>query len=435
MNQAQATPDNAVRRAAFVLLKDALSRERTEEGEWTEHPDFLKLEPQGRGACLNLALTTLRHLGSIDAVLAARMTKQPKGSHRAALHLLRLGTAELLWLNTPAYAAVNSYVGLTRSQGFEALTGLVNAVLKRISEIGAAELASLDMAKLDTPVWMWQRWSRAYGEEQVRKIAAMHLHEPPLDITVKDAPEGWAERLDAHLLPTGSLRRMKTGRVGELPGYEEGAWWVQDAAAALPVKLFGDIKGKRALDMCAAPGGKTAQLAASGAHVTALERTPSRLLRMQHNLDRLRLEAECLEIDAHDYMPHDPFDCVLLDAPCTATGTIRRHPEIAWMRSMDDVARLAGAQHSLLAHAATLTAPGGLLVYATCSLEPEEGERQATKFLEDHPHFIRIPADAESLGVPAHWIDAAGQLRVLPGYWEERGGVDGFFATLLRRGD
>lgn len=433
MNQAS-PPDNPVRHAAFVLLRDALTHEQAHDGEWTDHQEFLKLEPAGRAACLNLALTTLRHLGSIDALLAARMTKQPKGSHRAVLHLLRLGTAELLWLGTPPYAAVNSYVDLTRKQGFEALTGLVNAVLKRISEIGASELAALDMAKLDTPVWLWQRWIRAYGEDNVRKMAAMHMREPALDISVKDAAADWVNPLEAELLPTGSLRRPKAGRVTELPGYEEGAWWVQDAAAALPVKLFGSCENKRVLDMCAAPGGKTAQLAAAGAHVTALDRSPSRLLRMEHNLHRLGLDAELVETDAHDYLPQAAFDCVLLDAPCTATGTIRRHPEIAWMRSIQDVAQLVEIQHSLLCRAAEFTAPGGTLVYATCSLEPEEGEAQIKRFLSDHPYFIAIPVDADALGIPRHWVNDAGSLRILPCYWEERGGIDGFFAAVLKKG-
>lgn len=426
--------ETAVRKTAFALLREALSKEHAQHAEWTEHPDFLQMEPRERAACLNLTLTVLRHMGSIDALLAARMTKQPKGSHRAVLHLLRLGTAELLWLNTPAYAAVNSYVDLTRKQGFDAMTGLVNAVLKRIGEIGASELARLDAAKLDTPVWLWQRWSAAYGEENVRRIAAMHLQEPPLDVTVREAPERWMPALEAEALPTGSLRRRKGGQVGELPGYAEGAWWVQDAAAALPVKLFGEVRGKRALDMCAAPGGKTAQLAAAGAQVTALEPASARLARLQSNLARLQLEAECVETDAREYAANAPFDCVLLDAPCTATGTIRRHPEIAWMRSAEDVARLSELQRHLLGSAAKLTASGGLLVYATCSLEPEEGERQVERFLTEHPYFIQIPADAASLGVPAHWIAGPGYLRILPSYWEERGGTCGFFAALMKRG-
>lgn len=434
MNQEASTPpDNAVRKAAFVLLREALNTERGEEGEWTEHADFLRLEPPERAACLNLALTALRHLGSIDSLLAKRMTRQPRGTHRAVLHLMRLGVVELLWLKTPDYAAVHSYVKITRQLGFDALTGLVNAVLKRISEIGAEELAALDIAKLDTPVWLWQRWSAAYGEEEVRRMAAMHAKEPPLDISISRFPDTWTAALDATLLPTGSLRRAKAGKVTELSGYDKGEWWVQDAAAALPVKLFGDIADKRVLDMCAAPGGKTAQLCAAGAQVTALERSSTRLMRMRHNLERLKMEAELVETDAHDYRT-TTFDAVLLDAPCTATGTLRRHPEIAWKRTPQDIARLDSIQHSLLAHAASLTAPGGLLVYSTCSLEPEEGEERIKKFLEEYPYFCLIPVSHAALGVPQHWVNPQGMVRVLPSYWEERGGVDGFFAALLRNG-
>lgn len=436
MNQASpATHDDVVRKAAFSLLREALSQERGEEGEWTEHKDFLKLSPQQRGSCLHLALTTLRHLGSIDALIARRMTREPKGAQRAVLHLLRLGVCELLWLNTPAYAAVNSYVELTKKLEFRTLAGMVNAILKRISESGANELAALDTAKLDMPAWMWQRWVKAYGEEAVRSIAAIHAQEPPLDISVKGEPADWAEALDATLLPTRSLRRMKTGRITELPGFEEGAWWVQDAAAALPVKLMGSIAGKRVLDMCAAPGGKTAQACAAGAHVTALERSPARALRLAHNLERLKLKATIIEGDAHDYTTSDTFDAVLLDAPCTATGTLRRHPEIAWKRTPQDSERLSHIQHSLLAHAAQLTNPGGVLVYATCSLEPEEGEDRIRKFVKEYPYFRLVPADAATLGIPAEWVNAEGMLRILPCFWQERGGMDGFFAAALRKGE
>lgn len=436
MNQASPTAsDDMVRKAAFSLLREALSLERGEDGEWTEHKDFLKLTPQQRGSCLHLTLTTLRHLGSIDALIARRMTREPKGAHRAVLHVLRLGVTELLWLNTPAYAAVNSYVELTKKLDFHALSGMVNAILKRISETGARELAALDMAKLDMPAWIWQRWAKAYGEEAVRHIAAIHAQEPPLDISVKGAPQNWAEALEATALPTGSLRRMKAGRIPDLPGFAEGAWWVQDAAAALPVKLMGTLTGKRVLDMCAAPGGKTAQACAAGAHVTALERSPARALRLAHNLERLKLEATIIEGDAHDYATSNTFDAVLLDAPCTATGTLRRHPEIAWKRTPQDIERLGRIQHSLLAHAAQLTSPGGLLVYATCSLEPEEGEERIRQFVKEYPYFTVVPADTSALGIPTDWVNTEGMLRILPCHWQERGGMDGFFAAALRKGD
>ena len=262
--------------------------------------------------------------------------------------------------------------------------GLVNAVLRRLAREGAERLAALDPAVLDTPPWLMARWSENYGEATARAIAGAHGHEPALDLTVKSDPETWAVRLDGRVLPTGSVRTVAHGAVTSLPGFAEGAWWVQDAAAALPARLFGNVDGLRVADLCAAPGGKAAQLAAAGARLTAVDRSPARLERLRGNLARLSLTAEFVCADVEEWTA-EPFDAVLLDAPCSSTGTIRRHPDVPWLKQPSDVATLAALQRRLIARAAALTKPGGILVYCTCSLEPEEGSRRSTNSWRARP--------------------------------------------------
>jgi 16S rRNA (cytosine967-C5)-methyltransferase len=393
------------------------------------------LPAERRGECRNLVLTALRNLGTINALLARRLSRPLADCPPPLLHLLQLGAAELLWLETPAYAAVHSYVELAKSGAGAKQGGLVNAVLKRLSEQGKEELAQRDIPRSNTPDWLWKRWCAAFGEDAARRMAEQHGHEAPLDLTLKRGEDAarWAELLEAELLPSGSLRRRNAGIITALPGFREGAWWVQDASAALPVQLMGAMDGLRALDLCAAPGGKTAQMAAAGAQVTALDRAPARLERVRENLTRLGLAAELIAADALNFRTPHPFPRVLLDAPCTATGTLRRHPEAAWQRKIQDVTRLAAAQKKLLAHAAALVAEGGTLVYSVCSLEPEEGERQVEEFLLGHPQFRLLAANAAAPHLPPEWVDAHGALRILPHYLGERGGMDGFYAAALMR--
>ena len=348
--------------------------------------------------------------------------------------ILLSAAAQLLFLATPPHAAISLAVDLCKADGgARRFAGLANAVLRRVASEGPALLAAQDAAVINTPDWLWQRWVGAYGDEKARAIAQSHLAEAPLDLTVKSDAAEWASRLGGHLLPSGSIRLLEShGPIEALPGYHDGAWWVQDAAAALPARLLGDVSGLRIADLCAAPGGKTAQLAAAGARVTAVEVSQDRLPRLQQNLERLHLQAELITADAEVWRPAQPFDAVLLDAPCTATGTIRRHPDIPWLKRATDIAPLAATQHRLLANAARMVRPGGKLVYCTCSLEPEEGIDQIARFLGQSPSWRIAPIDPSEIGADPAWITPEGCLRTLPCHaFEGFPGLDGFFAARL----
>ena len=403
-------------------------------GEGT--PRFLALPPGERALAYAIAGTTLRRLGTLRALVGQRLARGlPRKSGKLEAILLT-GAAQLLFLAVPAHAAVDLAVRTARAEkDAQAFAPLVNAVLRGISRDGLpAELA--EDACLDTPPWLMRRWADAYGAEAAARFAAAHRTEAALDLTVRSDPEAWAEKLGAELLPTGSLRLLAKGPVPALPGYEEGAWWVQDAAAALPARLLGDVAGLRVTDLCAAPGGKTAQLAAAGARVTAVDASPQRLERLGANLERLRLSAEIVAADARNFAA-EPFDAVLLDAPCSATGTIRRHPDVAWLKRESDLSGLTALQSELLDAAAKLVKPGGKLVYSVCSLEPEEGERQVEALLARNADFRLAPIAPAEIGGLAEPITPAGTLRALPTHMphaEPRlAGLDGFYAARLVR--
>jgi 16S rRNA (cytosine967-C5)-methyltransferase len=406
------------RRAARDLIAACLDERRPLEDALEALPR--RLDPRDRAAAQRIAAMVLRRLGSIEEVLSPYLRKEPPPPAR---HALRIGVAELLLLDTPPHAAVATAVALAP----KAFAGLVNAVLRKVATEGPAVLEGLDAARIDTPPWLWAAWHAAFGPA-VRAIAEAHRGPAPLDLTPAPgaAPPGGAE-----VLPTGSWRMAAGTRVTDLPGFAEGRFWVQDAAAALPALLLAPRAGERIADLCAAPGGKTAQLVAAGAAVTAVERDPSRAARLRENLARLHMAAEVVQADAASWTPPEPFDAILLDAPCTATGTIRRHPDVAHAKRPRDVASAAEAQARLLAAAARMLAPGGRLVFATCSLQPEEGEahlaRAAALGLADEPF-----APAELPGLPEA-ITPAGCLRTRPDLWAERGGMDGFFAARFRR--
>jgi len=314
--------------------------------------------------------------------------------------------------------------------------GLVNAVLRRVAREGAQFLAAVDTVALDTPQWLMARWVKTYGAETARAIAAANGTESALDLTVRNDAEHWASALGGRVLPTGSVRAIVHGPISQLPGYGEGAWWVQDAAAALPAKLFGDVRGRTVADLCAAPGGKTAQLALAGARVTVVDRSPKRLERLRSNLTRLRLSAETVIADATQWQA-GPFDAVLLDAPCSSTGTIRRHPDIPWLKRPADIAALAALQHRLVAQAVELTKPGGVLVYCSCSLEPEEGIEIVRNLLDRTRGLVRRPISADEVYGRSEWITADGDLRTLPCQLPDpdsrMAGLDGFYAARLQR--
>ncbi|OYW58083.1 MAG: MFS transporter [Azorhizobium sp. 32-67-21] len=401
--------------------------------------DMPGLEARDRALAFNILATTLRRLGTLRAVIRPCLTKGLPTSAPKLEAVLLVGAAQILFMDVPDHAAVGLSVDLARSDRTTAgFAGLVNAVLRRITREGPAQLAALDPFVTDIPDWLRRRWIAAYGEDKARAIAAVLLSPPPLDVTVKSDPEDWAARLSGEVLPTGSIRILEAGPVRALPGFDDGAWWVQDAAAALPVKLLGDVAGLHVADICAAPGGKTAQLAAAGARVTAVDRSPERLKRLSENLHRLKLSADVVAADAASFAG-GPFDAVLLDAPCTATGTLRRHPDIAWAKGEGDIATLAALQSRLLDAAANLVKPGGLLVYSTCSLEPEEGEAQIAALLARRSDLERVPVGAADGEAVAAFTTPQGDLRTLPCDWvrgePERSGLDGFFAARLRKRD
>jgi len=383
-----------------------------------------------------LVAKTLRRLGSLRALLASLLERGvPKETPLVEIALL-IGAVQILFLSVPDHAAVDTSVEIAnQDRAARRYAALVNAVLRRIVREGKDRISALDPL-IDTPPWLRERWIENYGAAEAKQIAAAHALEPPLDLSVKDDAPAWTARLEGLLLPTGTVRIAGHGPVPALPGYDEGAWWVQDAAAALPAKLFGEVAGLKVADLCAAPGGKTAQLAARSADVVAVDRSAPRLARLKGNMQRLRLACATVAADAGEWQG-GPFDAVLLDAPCTATGTIRRNPDLPWNRRPGDLAKLAALQSRLLDRAATLVKPGGLLVYSTCSLEPEEGERQIEALLARNSALTRVPVASSEVGGIDSFVSARGDLRTLPFYLanqnERLSGCDGFYAARLRR--
>lgn len=421
----------AGRAAAFEAISQVVRRHVPLD----EALDPSGLAERDRAFARALASGTLRRQGEVDALLGTCLERPLPRKAAPVLDLLRLGAFQIVYLGVPAHAAVDTAVEMVAALGYPGFKKLVNAVLRRLARDGADLAVPLDGPRLNTPDWLWQSWQVAYGEEACRAIAAANMTEAPLDLTLRDGAEApvWAERLGARILPTGSLRLTEAGQIDQLPGFAEGAWWVQDAAAALPARLLAGPPGQRLVDLCAAPGGKTAQLAADGARVVALDRSPHRLVRLAGNLARLGLAAELHAADAELWRPAELQDGVLLDAPCSATGTLRRHPDIAASKQERDVAALAAAQSRLLVAAASMVRPGGLLVYCTCSLQPEEGEARIEAFL-GQGGWARRPVAAEEVGGLAELITPAGDLRSLPCHLSEKGGMDGFYAARLVKG-
>jgi 16S rRNA (cytosine967-C5)-methyltransferase len=429
-------PASTARHVALDLLGAVLGRERPLDESIDDNSAMAQLSLRDRAFARLLVATVLRRLGQTDALIADCLANPLPPRAAGVQDILRLGIAQLLFLHTPPHAAVATSVDLAQSRGFLAHKGLVNAVLRRLSVEGAARLETQDPALLNTPPWLWRSWTGHYGETTARSIATAHLREAPLDLTLRGNVSEWCEKLAATRLPTGTLRRAGGGAVATLPGYAEGAWWVQDAAAALPVRLFGNVAGLSILDLCAAPGGKTAQLVDAGAYVTAVDRSSRRLERLATNLKRLSLPARTVAADAVTWRPEQPADAVLLDAPCTATGAIRRHPDVPHLKRPADVARLAVVQERLLRSAIEMLRPGGTLVYCTCSLEPEEGLQQIEGLLRSGAPVERQPLSAEELEVPAEWLTEDGDLRTLPFHLAEYDGIDGFYgARLVKHGE
>ena len=434
MGLSEAKPDDkaglAARRAALVILSTILGEARAFD-DALMRDQAGHFEPRDRAFVTALVQTSLRRKGECEATIQRFLTKKlPRKSGSAPLILL-VSTAQLLYLEAPAHAVIDLAVTLAREdREARHFAGLINAVLRKV-----AESRPVGKPHLNVPQFLWRRWTQNYGKKTAHAIAEAHTVQPALDLTVKADAEKWAEALGGIVLSAQTVRlKERQTAIESLAGFGEGAWWVQDAAAALPVLLLGDIAGKTVLDLCAAPGGKTAQLAARGAQVTAVDQSAPRMERVKQNLDRLHLSAELQVCDVMNFPDDRRFDAVLLDAPCSATGTIRRHPELPYIKSEIQIAELASLQERLLDHAGKLLRPGGSLLYCTCSLEPEESEQQVERFLGLNPDYARRAVTPEDVGGETPFITPAGDLRTLPSMnIGPDQGLDGFYAARLVR--
>ncbi len=429
MNDAKpaGAPGQAARLGAVALVGGVLAGSSLLSDLLQARDDPLNnLPPQGKARAQSLAENVLRHLGRIDTILDQFLDRSPP---ERVLNILRVATAELLLDGIAAHAAVDGAVRMAKAGSKTGrLSGLVNAVARKVVVEGANIWADLEPQTL--PDWLRLPMQSAYGEKAVLGIEAAHERGANLDLTLRDPAQTdrWRAALaqvgqDVTILPTGSLRLVKPGQVSALPGYAEGAWWVQDAAAAIPARLLGDVRDANVLDLCAAPGGKTMQLASFGAQVTALDVSKNRLKRLEENLKRTGLAARIIAADAVRWQTPEKFDAILLDAPCSASGTIRRHPDMPFVKDRTDLAELKKLQSILLVRALGWLKPGGNLVYCTCSLLPEEGEAQVAG-------LTLSPIDAANIGLQPEWV-ANSQLRLRPDYWPELGGMDGFFAAIV----
>jgi 16S rRNA (cytosine967-C5)-methyltransferase len=456
--EARQPPGYPARHVAAELLEGVLRRNRPldEQFNGRSGSGLDALSERDRALAHRIAATVLRRLGTLRHVIGALLDRGLPGDLPRIESALLIGAAQLLFLDIPDHAAVDLAVRLVQSRrGHARYAGLVNAVLRRIARNGNDLLAGVDPL-IDTPEWLMARWSKVYGADTARAIAYANRCEPPLDLTVKGDPDRWAEQLRGRKLPTGSVRLGAHGQISALPGYAEGAWWVQDAAAALPVRLFGDLRGRSVVDLCAAPGGKTAQLALAGADVTAVDRSEARTARLKENLARTGLAARIVvspgetwdavtwaaetlgnEALRDEIEGNGGFDGILVDAPCTSTGTIRRHPDIAWRKALADIELLSGLQKRLLVRAVQLTKPGGMVVFCTCSLEPEEGEDVIAAVLDQGSRARRRPISEGELPGLEGLVTPLGDLRTLPCHWPDpdprMSGLDGFFAARLER--
>lgn len=429
-------PGLEARIAATRILGAVVDRKTSLDGMLDpEHgnPAFLPLNDADRGLVRAILQSALRHLPQIDAIIGQLLDNPLPEGARSLHHLLVVAAAQMLYLDVPDHSAVDLAVeqanGDPRSRRF---AKLVNAILRRLGREKDALLASVEDLPC-MPDWFMKRLTAVYGAEHAHAIAASQLEPPTIDLTVKSDAAGWAEKLGGQVLPTGTVRLDRfRGSITALEGFEEGAWWVQDAAAAIPAKLFGDLSGKRVADLCAAPGGKTAQLVIAGGDVVAVEQSPSRLKRLESNLQRLGLSAETRCSNLLDISEAE-FDAILLDAPCSSTGTTRRHPDVLWTKDAGDIAKLAALQEKLLRHAVTLLKPGGRLVFSNCSIDPSEGEEIVDRLLTDMPGLRLIAID------PADWsgleaaITTRGEFRTTPAMLASEGGLDGFYAAVIAK--
>jgi 16S rRNA (cytosine967-C5)-methyltransferase len=427
------------RKVALHILQHVFGQRHTLDQAIDESRDFSNLAQRDRAFVRMLVTTVIRRLGQIDDLIRRSLSRPDQPLNPPILeYVLRLGVAQLIFMNVPNHAAVNTSVMLVDSEGHGRIKGFVNALMRRIAAEGKEWTTRQDIPRLNTPEWLLKMWIEDFGLKNTIDITAANLIEAPLDITVKRSvtTESMSEALGATILPTGTLRIVGSKMVHDLPGFQDGMWWVQDAAAALPVKLFGNqIDGRVVVDLCAAPGGKTAQLASMGAQVTAVDRSAKRLHRLQENMKRLRLEDRVkVEVaDAAVWKPRGKVPFILLDAPCSATGTVRRNPDVIWMKNPNDIQSLIELQYQLLGNAIKMLESGGTLIYCTCSLQKAEGEYQIERILENFPEITRDPIYAHELGGISEIVTPRGDVRILPSHMANIGGMDGFFISRLKK--
>lgn len=435
-------PGLAARKAAAKLLAAVVDARTSLDGLTDHvhgHPQFLALDMRDRALVRAILVTALRYRRTIDTLISSRLERPLPANATALAHILHVAAAQILFLDIPDSAAVDVAVTHAKTDPRTArFSGLVNGVLRALSRRKEAELPVVLASTQDAPDWFCERLLSAYGEGVAGRILSAHRLEAPVDFSVRSDPEGWARKLGGIVLPIGSVRVERlSANVPDLPGYQEGAWWVQDAAASLPARLLGDVSGLHVADLCAAPGGKTAQLALAGARVTALDSSKNRLVRLQENLNRLGLRVETVNADLFKFEPPTLFDAVLLDAPCSSTGTVRRHPDVPWTKSPADIEKLADVQRRMLQHAVRLVKPGGRIVFSNCSLDPLEGEALHEAFLAATSDVIDDPVQPGEIAGADAFLTPRGTLRTTPADMDmgrpEISGLDGFFAARMRR--
>jgi 16S rRNA (cytosine967-C5)-methyltransferase len=426
----------AARQVALDLLNTVLGQKTALDQALDRSEGFKNLPLRDRRFCRMIVSTTLRRLGQIDDLIH-RAENKPTTKPIILHNILRMGVAQIIFMNVADHAAVDTAVRLSEAAKMERQKGFVNGLLRTITRQGSAWAAKQDEARLNTPEWLLKIWIEDYGLRGAAEIATANLNEAPLDITIKNESDRnyWQSAFKATQIGAGTLRCPSGGSVTNRAGFEDGMWWVQDASAAIPATLFGDIEGKTVIDLCAAPGGKTLQLAARGAQVIAIDRSASRLKRLSENVERMRLEdhVEILVTDAAAWQPKEAPQFILLDAPCSATGTMRRNPDVAHLKRADDLQRLINVQASILDNAYKMLAPGGVLIYCTCSLQKAEGEHQVLKLFEQYEDAHKLPITADEIGGLEAPITEHGDLRILPHHMAAIGGMDGFFISRIRK--
>ncbi len=427
----------AAREAALKILEQVLGQKKMLDSVLERDRSFNDLPVRDRAFVRMMVATVLRRKGQLDDLIARALNKGETPRPEALKWILYIGITQILFMDVANHAAVDTSVTLASAHGMEGKKGFVNAILRRMTGEGRDWAAKQDAAALNIPEWLYVQWINGYGAVRAKDIALSSLEEATLDITVKDKEqlEEWGRKLAARIIQTGSLRRPSGGYVTDLAGFDDGAWWVQDASSAMPVRLFGDIAGKTVLDLCAAPGGKTAQLAAAGANVVALDRSAARMATLTENVKRLGLADKVQTIieDGSVWKPREKFTHILLDAPCSATGTIRRHPDLLALKTEKDQLGLENIQERLLANALEILDVGGTLIYCTCSIQKAEGEEQIAKFLKSNANIKRLPIRREEFGGVDGLVNSEGDVRILPYNLKDDGGMDGFFISRLQK--